>query len=376
VNLQNGSFIGLLALATVAFFGLLAEFVQPIFWAATLAILFYPVFMRFMRLTRQRSSVAALLTLIVICITVIIPSWFIATAVVSEAGAFYNRVQSGEVNPARVLEWARSSLPLMNDALDRLGITPEEIKTNLSSLAVKGSQFVGSLAITAGQNAVRFTVMFFLMLYVLYFFLRDGDYLLQQIIHALPLGDDRERALFAKFAEVSRATVKGTLVIGLVQGALGGSIFYMLGIDNAVFWGAVMVVMSLLPVIGAGLVWGPAALFMLANQQYMDAGILAVFGVLVIGLVDNLLRPRLVGRDTRMPDYLVLLSTLGGLTVFGASGFVIGPVIAALFLTLWVMFAREFNGLDIGSDGSGQKGLFAPEANQAGDDDDQGSGFV
>jgi predicted PurR-regulated permease PerM len=137
-----------------------------------------------------------------------------------------------------------------------------------------------------------------------------------------------------------------------------------------------MVVMSLLPVIGAGLVWGPAALFMLANQQYMDAGILAVFGVLVIGLVDNLLRPRLVGRDTRMPDYLVLLSTLGGLTVFGASGFVIGPVIAALFLTLWVMFAREFNGLDIGSDGSGQKGLFAPEANQAGDDDDQGSGFV
>jgi len=376
VNLQNVSFIGLLTLATLAFFGLLAEFVQPVFWAATLAILFHPIFVRCMRLTKQRNSLAAVITLIVICITVIIPFWFIATAVVSEASSLYNRVQSGAVNPARVLEWARSSFPLMNDALDRLGVTPEEIKTNLSSIAVTGSQFVGSLAITAGQNAVRFTVMFFLMLYVLYFFLRDGDYLLQQIIHALPLGDDRERALFAKFAEVSRATVKGTLVIGLIQGALGGIIFSILGIDNAVFWGAVMVIMSLLPVIGAGLVWGPAALFMLANGEYLDAGILLVFGVLVIGLVDNLLRPILVGRDTRMPDYLVLLSTLGGLTVFGASGFVIGPVIAALFLTLWVMFAREFNGLDLGADNGGQTKLFEPNSKQAAADEEQGSGFV
>jgi predicted PurR-regulated permease PerM len=377
VNLQNVSFIALLTLATLAFFGLLAEFVQPIFWAATLAILFHPAFMRFMQLTRQRNSIAALLTLILICITVVIPAWFVATAVVAEAGSLYNRVQAGEINPARILEWARSSLPLVNELLDRLGLTPEEVKSNLSSVAVKGSRFVGALAITAGQNAVRFTVMFFLMLYVLYFFLRDGEYLLQQIIHALPLGDDRERALFAKFAEVSRATVKGTLVIGVVQGTLGGLIFFLLGIDNAVFWGAVMAIMSLLPIIGASLVWAPAALFMAANGEYVDASILAVFGVLVIGLVDNLLRPLLVGRDTRMPDYLVLLSTLGGLTVFGASGFVIGPVIAALFLTLWVMFAREFNGQDIGADLlNSQAPASDPDATRVVNDPDEGSGFV
>jgi predicted PurR-regulated permease PerM len=137
--------------------------------------------------------------------------------------------------------------------------------------------------------------------------------------------------------------VKGTLIIGLVQGVLGGIIFAVLDIDGAVFWGSVMVIMSLLPVVGAGLVWGPAAIIMAANGAYAKAIVLVVFGVLVIGLVDNLLRPILVGRDTRMPDYLVLLSTLGGLTVFGASGFVIGPVIAALFLTLWVMFAKDFN---------------------------------
>ena len=191
--------------------------------------------------------------------------------------------------------------------------------------------------------------MFFLMVYVLYFFLRDGEVLLDTLVHALPLGDDRERELFAKFAEVSRATVKGTLVIGLVQGTLGGMIFGLLGIQGAVFWGSVMVIMSLLPVVGASLVWLPAALIMAANGDYTKAGILIVFGVVVIGLVDNLLRPILVGRDTRMPDYLVLLSTLGGLTVFGASGFVIGPVIAALFLTVWVMFAKENHAAETGA---------------------------
>ncbi|MDP6436557.1 MAG: AI-2E family transporter [Gammaproteobacteria bacterium] len=373
MNLQNASFIGLLALVTLAFLGLLADFVQPIFWAATLAVLFHPAFIRILAVVKDRNSPAAFLTLLLICITVIIPTWFIASAVVTEATGLYDRIESGEINPAVWLDWLRSRLPAVNNLLDRAGITSEEVKANLSSAAVTGSRFIASLAITAGQNAVRFSVMFFLMLYVLYFFLRDGDFLLQQIIHALPLGDERERALFAKFAEVSRATVKGTLVIGIVQGALGGSVFWILGIEGAVFWGAVMVIMSLLPVVGASLVWGPAALFMLAGGAYIKAIVLVVFGVLVIGLVDNVLRPILVGRDTRMPDYLVLLSTLGGLTVFGASGFVIGPVIAALFLTLWVMFAKEFNEVDIGAKA---ESAFDPDATQVVSDDDEGEGFI
>jgi len=349
MTLQKAAFIALLMAVTLAFFGLLADFVQPIFWAATLAVIFNPAKIRVLRWVKGRQSVAAFLTLLFIVVTVLIPAWFIAAAVVSEASSFYTRVNSGEVNPAGVLDWLRGSLPVVNDFLDRIGASPQDLKEKLSAAAVQGSQFVGSLAITAGQNAVRFGVMFFLMIYVLYFFLRDGELLLDTLVHALPLGDERERELFAKFAEVSRATVKGTLVIGLVQGALGGMMFGLLGIQGAVFWGTVMVIMSLLPVVGAGLVWGPAALIMLANGAYTKAGILLVFGVLVIGLIDNLLRPILVGRDTRMPDYLVLLSTLGGLTVFGASGFVIGPVIAALFLTLWVMFAKEFNVPDPGA---------------------------
>jgi predicted PurR-regulated permease PerM len=147
---------------------------------------------------------------------------------------------------------------------------------------------------------------------------------------------------------VSRATIKGTIVIGILQGTLGGLIFWLLGIEAAVFWGAVMVVLSIVPMLGAGLIWVPAAIIMVASGSYIKAAILVVFGVLVIGLVDNLLRPVLVGRDTRMPDYLILLSTLGGLAMFGVSGFIIGPIIAALFLTLWGMFAKEFNNVDLG----------------------------
>jgi predicted PurR-regulated permease PerM len=347
MTLEKASFIGLLVLVTLAFFGLLADFFQPVFWAATLAVLFHPVEKRISGFLKHRRSTAAFLTLLIICLTVLIPAWAVLSAVVGEAASFYAKLQSGEINPAAALDWLRGTVPAINELMDRFGITRQGLQENLSSTAITVSQYIASTAMSAGQNAVRFGAMFFLMLYVLFFFLRDGDHLLTVIICALPLGDDRERELFTKFAEVSRATIKGTLIIGIVQGALGGTIFALLGIEGAVFWGSVMVVMSLLPVVGTGLIWGPAAIFLAANGEVVKALILVAFGILAIGLVDNLLRPLLVGRDTRMPDYLVLLSTLGGLAFFGVSGFVIGPIIAALFLTMWVMFASEFNGCEM-----------------------------
>lgn len=349
MNFQTASFIGLLTLVTLVFFGLVADFLQPIFWAAILAVIFHPVNGRMQRMLGRRKSSAAFLSLLLICVTVIIPFWFVASAVVGEAASFYTRIEAGELNPAAWLEWLQGKLPLLDGLLDRAGLTKVDVRDKVSSAAVAASQYIGSWAVSAGQSAVRFGLMFFVMLYVLYFFLRDGDELLEVIIHALPIGDERERELFAKFAEVSRATIKGTIVIGILQGTLGGLIFWLLGIEAAVFWGAVMVVLSIVPMLGAGLIWVPAAVIMVASGSYIKAAILVVFGVLVIGLVDNLLRPVLVGRDTRMPDYLILLSTLGGLTMFGVSGFIIGPIIAGLFLTLWGMFAKEFNEVDIGA---------------------------
>ncbi len=352
MNLQKAFFLALLSLVTFTFIWLVSAFLMPVFWAATLAIVFRPVAQRITLWLNGRKTASALLTLLFILLTVIVPAMLLVSAVASEASALYERIQNGDIDPNEILDWAQSSLPLVPDYLAGLGVDLDEVRNNVSAIAVKGSQFVGSLALTVGQNAVNFTVMFFLMLYLLFFFLRDGSDITEALITALPLGDDRERALFAKFAEVSRATIKGTLLIGAVQGALGGLMFAFVGIDAAVFWGVMMMVLSLLPVVGASLVWGPAAVLMFINGEVGSAVFLVIFGAVAIGLIDNLLRPLLVGRDTRMPDYLVLFSTLGGLSLFGISGFVIGPVIAALFLSMWVMFAEE-NGPDAWSPAPG-----------------------
>jgi predicted PurR-regulated permease PerM len=188
------------------------------------------------------------------------------------------------------------------------------------------------------------------MVYLLFFFVRDGAVLVDRLVHVLPIGDARERRMFGKFAEVSRATIKGTGVVGIVQGALGGITFALLGFDGAVFWGVVMTALSILPAVGASLVWIPAAIWLFTTGAIAKGVILVAVGVLVIGLVDNLLRPILVGRDTKMPDYLILLSTLGGITALGLSGFVIGPIVASLFLAAWDMFAEDFREAESGGE--------------------------
>jgi predicted PurR-regulated permease PerM len=176
----------------------------------------------------------------------------------------------------------------------------------------------------------------------LFYFLRDGPRLLEGLVRSLPLGDERERHLLGRFAEVSRATIKGTLVVGIVQGAIGGIAFALLGIAAPVLWGVVMALLSILPAVGPALVWVPTAGVLIANGEWGTGIALIVIGVFVIGLVDNLLRPILVGRDTRMPDYLIMLSTLGGLAGFGLAGIIIGPIIAAFFLSVWHMAEQEF----------------------------------
>ena len=236
--------------------------------------------------------------------------------------------------------------PLVGDYLDRFGVDVQQVMDGLSSAAVAASRFIASQALVIGQNALRITALFFLMLYLLFFFLRDGGEMVEAIIRVLPLGDERERRLFDKFSEVARATIKGTLVVGFVQGFLGGLLFWILGIAAPVFWGVIMTVLSLLPAIGSALVWLPAAIILMATGSVLKGIILIAVGTLVIGLVDNLLRPLLVGRDTKMPDFLILLSTLGGITVFGISGFVIGPIIAAFFLVVWDMFRQEYAAQD------------------------------
>ena len=345
-KVQNRFFIGLVIVTSLLFFWLIKDFFQPVFWAAVLTILFRPIYRRINVAFRGKERLASVATLIVIILVVIIPLFFIGMAVVQEAAKLVDRVASGEVDVQGSVDRAEEALPAVIEYLEGFGVDVARIRQGLSSAAVAGSQYLASQALTIGQNALQFGVLFFVMLYLLFFLLKDGDEVFAAVIRALPLGDRRERRLFSKFAEVSRATIKGTLVVGAVQGFLGGLAFWILGIDAAIFWGIVMTVLSLLPAIGAALIWIPAAIILLVTGSYVKGIALVLLGTFVISLVDNFLRPILVSRDTEMPDYLVLIATLGGLTAFGISGFVIGPVIASLFLTVWLMFEDEHGGAD------------------------------
>lgn len=341
-RLERRTFLLLLLLVSLAFILLLKPFFNAIFWACVIGILFFPLNQRLVR-KWQRPNVAALATLGITMLVAVVPALFIIASFVQEGAEIYQRIQSGEINPAQYVERIRDGLPAVQQFTERFNIDLTTVKEQLSNAAISLSQFAASNAVQIGQNTLQFFVSLGLMLYVAFFMLRDGNRLTDLLIRALPIGDDRERQLFRKFTEVTRATIKGNLVVAAIQGSLGGIVFAILGIPGAVLWGVVMTVLSLIPVVGAGLIWVPVAIYLFAIGNWGEALVLTGFGALVIGLVDNVLRPILVGRDTKLPDYLVLLSTLGGFVLFGINGFVIGPLVAALFVAFWQIFMQEFN---------------------------------
>lgn len=347
-NIQRTLFLVILVIVTIAFLWLIRGFMQPIFWAVALGIVFYPVHRRLQERLPGRSNLTAALSVIGVLFVVVLPVIGIAVAVTGEAAALYQRIQSGDYNLATIFSSMTDRLPQLESALQRIGFEPDRFTEQLTSVAGTVSSFLANRALEFGQDTLRTAVFFFLMLYLLYFFLKDGHSMLDSVVHALPLGDSRERELLARFEEVSRATIKGSLVIGIVQGVIGGITFAVLGISAPVLWGVLMALLSIVPAVGPVFVWAPAAIILLLSGRIAAGIFLFIVGAVIISLVDNLLRPILVGRDTRMPDYLILLSTLGGLSAFGLAGVVIGPIIAAFFLTVWQMAIEEFSDIDNG----------------------------
>lgn len=342
-TLRDKPFVVLLIAVTAAFGWILWPFFGAIFWAVVLAVLFTPVNRRIERRMGQRPSLSAIMTLAIILVMVILPSALIAATLLKEAYGVYARFESGELDFARYFKRVLDVLPAWaTDMLDTLGLTTlGAVQEKLSQGLAKGVQVVAGQALNVGQNTLDLVVGFFIMLYLLFFLLRDGADLARRARRAIPLPETLQRNLFGKFANVVRATMKGTIVVAIVQGALGGLIFWILGVHAPVLWGVVMGFLSLLPAVGTALIWAPVAGYLLVSGSVWLGIVLIAYGVLVIGLVDNLLRPILVGKDTRMPDYVVLIATLGGMAVFGLNGFVIGPVIAALFIAAWDVVAAS-----------------------------------
>lgn len=341
--LEKNAFIVLLVVVTLAFGSILLPFYGAVFWGTVLAIVFAPVYRRLLAKTRQRPNLAALLTLLLIVLLVILPLILITSSVVREVTSLYERMRDGGVSFSGYAQQIYAALPeWFTQMLGRFGLDDlSGLQQRLMTALQQGSQRIAQQAIDIGQNTFDFVVGFFVMLYLLFFLLRDGARLSRRMREAIPLDASYLRNLSGKFTTVIRATVKGNIAVAVVQGALGGLAFWVLGIHAPMLWAVLMAFLSLLPAVGAGLVWGPVAIYLLATGAVLPGIGLVAYGVLVIGLVDNVLRPLLVGKDTKMPDYVVLISTLGGMALFGLNGFVIGPLIAAMFIAVWDIFATE-----------------------------------
>lgn len=340
---ENRTFVVLLIFASIAFVWLLLPFYGAVFWAVILAILFNPLHRRLKVWCGRRRNLAAFLSLLFCVLLAVIPVITIAASLIQEVAMMYQLIRQGDIDFGRYLAQIHAALPEpILEVLRRFGLTDlENLRRYFSDAMRTGSQMLANQALSVGQNTFQFMISFAIMLYLLFFLFRDGADLARRIVAGVPLQDHRKIELFQKFTTVVRATVKGNVVVAITQGVLGGLIFWVMGIHGALLWGVIMAFLSLLPAVGAGLVWGPVAMYFMATGAMVEGVFLALYGIFVIGLVDNVLRPILVGKDTKLPDYLVLISTLGGLALFGLNGFVIGPLIAAIFISSWAIFIRD-----------------------------------
>ena len=335
---SRGLFLLLLAIGTsLLFFRMIQGFVLALLLAAVLAGLLYPMYERILRLLKDRKSMAAATTLLLGIVLVVGPGMALMTVVAREAtqvsaaaGPWIDQqLQQRDAWEQRLqnIPWVANLAPYEDKILAKAG-----------EFGGKAASFVVTGLATGTRGTAKFFMSLFVMFYAVFFFLKEGRSTLDRALHYVPLSAEEKSRMLNTFTNVTRASLKGTGVIGIVQGVLGGVAFALAGITGPVFWGMLMAVMSIIPGIGPAIIWVPAVIYLAVDGRTGAAIAVGLWCVAVVSTVDNLLRPKLVGKDTKMPDLLILLGTLGGLAMFGAVGIIVGPIIAALFLTVWELF--------------------------------------
>ncbi|MFO7708214.1 MAG: AI-2E family transporter [Desulfobacterales bacterium] len=337
----NKACVLLLLFITAIFMAMIFPFLMTILLAAIFSGLAWPLFRRLRRIFGRRSSPAALVTLLVIFFAVILPLAALLGAVTGEAIKVSQTVkpwiQRQIAEPAAFSEWLQA-IPFY----DRLLPYKETIFQKAGELVGRLSSYLINSLSSVTVMTAQIIFLLFIFFYTMFFFLVDGERILNKILYYLPLKPCDQQRMLEKFTSVTRATMKGVAVIGILQGALTGAAFAVLGIPSAVFWGTVAGVTSLIPGIGTAIVWLPAGIILLMGASYGKGIGLLLFGALVISSIDTFLRPRLVGKDTRMHELLILFGTLGGILMFGPAGIIIGPILAALLVTVWEIYGVAF----------------------------------
>ncbi len=339
LTVQNVLFFGLLSFATIVFVWLIQDFIMPIFWAVILAIVFNPVQKKWLTVFKNK-TLSSLLSLLTIIVVLFIPLWTVGGLVVQESLQVYNRISNESIESSQTNLVNKTVIAL--SYFERYGIQQDTVKEKLTSLVQSTSGWFARQAVVFGQATFSVLISFFLMIYILFFLLRDGPSIGRTISHILPLGDEREQGLFKNFEIIIRSIFKGTLVIAVLQGSIGGVLFWIAGIEGVLLWTVVMMMFSIIPAIGPTIIWFPAGVVLLLTGAVWQGVLVLAGGFIIISLIDNILRPILVGRDAKIPDAIVLISTLGGLTLFGITGFIIGPIIAGFFLSMWKIFEVDY----------------------------------
>ena len=339
----NKTFLALVGLVTLAFAWVLWPLFGALFWGLTLAIVFAPLHATVLTRLGGRRNLAAVTMIFGLLVGVILPMLLIIAAVVQEASALVAAISSGAVDLQGIAQQALAELPLWARGLVQ-GLIPKDLLGLQHSLVVSVSLWLGAnvpLVFSIGQSTAGLVMGLGVTLYLVFFLFRDGESLTKHFTSAIPMPPEVRSDLLSTFTTVVRATVQGDIMVALLQGALGGFGFWVLGVHAVLLWTVLMSILALLPVFGAALVWGPVAVYFMATGHVVEGLGLLIYGTLVISLVDNLVRPYLVGKATRIPDFVVLLSTIGGIASFGVQGFITGPVVAAMFIAVWRTFLAQ-----------------------------------
>ena len=339
---SNITFFVILGMATILFLYLLKPFFFPIFWAAVIAGVFRPLYSRINgKLNRPNLSTAILFLLIALII--LLPAGTVGTLVFNESVQIYEKLSPDTKQMNRSIQ--RLINTIADNSIARLFHVNKAFLIAKSTEVAQGITnyiFVHLTELT--QNTLGLLVQFAIMLYTLFFFIRDGDRFLRLAMKILPLGMGRERFLYERFIVTARSALKVTLIIGGIQGTLGAIVFLVTDVEGALIWGLLMILMAIVPLVGCSIIWAPAGILMLLMGHIWEGILILAFGTFVISTVDNLLRPILIGKDVEMHSLLIFLSTLGGIILFGFSGFVIGPVITSLLIAIWEMYEEFYRG--------------------------------
>jgi predicted PurR-regulated permease PerM len=340
-RIQRGSLLGLALATSVLFVWVIWDFLLALLLAAILSGMFHPIYRRLARRLNYRRSLAAALTVGGVLLGVIAPLTVFLLMIAQQV------VQLSQIARPWVETnaWRFTQLDRLFERVPQLEVLQpyrEQIIPKLAELAsAVGSKSVGFVTTAATQTATA-VLMLFVVLYAMYFFLKDGKSALDKMLYYLPLPPQDETRMIERFMSVARATIKGTIIIGAIQGALGGMAFAVVGVGGAAVWGTLMAILSAIPGLGHALVWVPVTIYLAIVGQWGACIGLLIWCAAVVGSVDNFLRPWLVGKDTQLPDLVILVSTLGGLVLFGVTGFIVGPIVAALCVTVWDLYGVAF----------------------------------